>query len=87
MTTTSTTQPAGNNAELLQLAIAKGKGLQQQTRIRLSADLAYFICNIGGRVFIGFDTIEPAELFFKNKPTMIMSDKDGKHIATVQRLF
>jgi len=79
--------------ELLNRAKQKAKHYFKPNRnnnwqsIRLTADeTSYELFYLMGATYIGTYTSDPLGKFFKNKLVYSMENKDGKEIATMQRL-
>lgn len=74
--------------EFHEMAKEKAPFVKSGCQIRLTSDVnSYTILNMGGYHFIGFFYTETMKKMFKNKPIMILSDKDGKPLGEFQRLF
>lgn len=71
----------------LEIAKEKAKKLTPHTQIRVSADVqSYTVYNVLGKIFIGWDKTTGVKQMFKNKPVLVMTDKDGKAVAELQAL-
>ena len=76
------------NEQLLHLAKMKAEHLCPQSQIRLTNEpQSLWLFNFGGYTFAGYLKDEPAPLLFNNKEEYQMTDKTGKVIAIMQRLF
>ena len=76
------------NEQLLHLAKMKAEHVLPQSQIRLTNEAqSLWLFNFGGHIFAGYLKDQPAPLLFKNREQYQMTDKTGKIIAIMQRLF